>query len=90
MAEGDCSLELAIAFGLKRLGLTGVSLKPKQKLAVQAIYEGKDAFLCLPTGYGKSLCYQVLPFVMDFKFGHQGKCYLKLYGPSCYPRFRNY
>jgi len=23
--------------------------------------------MCLPTGYGKSLCYQTLPFVMDHK-----------------------
>ena len=59
--------ESCIAFSLEKLGRAGVSLKPEQKLAVKAIFEGKDAFLCLPTGYGKSLCYQTLLFVMDFR-----------------------
>ena len=31
------------------------------------LYEGKDAFLWLPTSFGKSICYKVLPFVFDVK-----------------------
>ena len=31
------------------------------------MYEGKDIFLCLPTGFGKLNCYEVLPFVLDVK-----------------------
>ena len=27
------------------------------------MYEGKDAFVWLLTGFGKSMCYEVLPFV---------------------------
>lgn len=55
--------ESSVVFSLEKLGRAGVSLKPEQKLAVKAIFEGKDTFLCLPTGYGKSLCYQTL---LDF------------------------
>ena len=42
-------------------------IKERQREAVQALYEGKDIFLWLPTGYGKSICYQILPFLFDFK-----------------------
>jgi len=73
MAAGADCFESALVFLLEKLRFAGVSLKPEQKLAVKAVFEGKDTFLCLPTGYGKSLCYQTLPFVMDYKLGRVGK-----------------
>ena len=36
---------------------------------MRAVYEGSDMFVWLPTGCGKSLCYQALPFLMDYKKG---------------------
>ena len=36
---------------------------------MEAIYDGQDDFMWLPTGYGQRLCFQALPFLMDFKQG---------------------
>ena len=41
------------------------SLKPEQELAVSSFISGKDVFVSLPTGYGKSLCFALLPLLFD-------------------------
>ena len=41
------------------LGIT--ELKPEQQEAVELLLDGKNVFVTLPTGYGKSAIYQVLP-----------------------------
>ena len=45
------------------LGSPEMILKGEQKEAIKAIYDGKDVFVWLPTGFGKSVCFQALPFV---------------------------
>ena len=41
------------------------SLKPKQEEALKTFISGKDTFVALPTGYGKSIIYAILPSVYD-------------------------
>ena len=38
------------------------------------VYEGKDVFVWLPTGFGKSVCSEALPFVFDFKLRTNVSC----------------
>jgi len=40
-----------------------ISIKPKQLAALDFIVKGFDSICILPTGYGKSLIYQILPSV---------------------------
>ena len=59
--------EEAQSYALAQLGLPQLSLKEEQKQAIHAICSGSDVFVWLPTGFGKSVCFQTLPFVFDFK-----------------------
>ena len=56
-------------YGLGRLGFSDLSLKDEQRLSIRAVYDGSSIFMWLPTGFGKSLCYQILPFVIN-QFGN--------------------
>ena len=60
-------LDSALSYALQRLGCEAMILKPQQWKFVKCMYEGKDVFLWLPTGFGKSICYEVSPFVFDVK-----------------------
>ena len=40
-------------------------LKPEQEKAILSFVFGNDVFVSLPTGYGKSLCFGLLPCVFD-------------------------
>ena len=67
------SFEEALLYSLSTLKLEStVSLKPEQRKAIQAVYAVSDVFVWLPTGFGRSLCFQTLPFLMDHKLGLVG------------------
>lgn len=70
MADRRSSLNQAIPSALSELGLN-VTLKEEQILAVESVVNSKDVLAVLPTGFGKSLIYQILPGVFDFLSMHQ-------------------
>ena len=66
-------------FALQRLDSLGMRLKPEQVASISAVYKSKDVFIWLPTGFGKSVCYETtpfltetIPFVMDCKLRRFG------------------
>ena len=56
------NIEEAIAEASKEMGLC---LKPKQLESVQKFCLGRDVFVSLPTGYGKSVIYAIMPSIFD-------------------------
>ena len=59
----DRDAALVITEAAKVMGIA--ELKEKQKEAVSTFLQGRDTFVALPTGYGKSLIYAILPLVFD-------------------------
>ena len=58
--------ESAIRKAALKLGYDFV--KAEQLKVVVSVLRGQDVFAVLPTGYGKSFCFSVLPFVHDQLF----------------------
>ena len=53
-------------------GLGYATLKKEQKDAILSFVAGRDIFVALPTGYGKTICYCCLPMVYDQLKGRTG------------------
>ena len=60
-------LPSALNHASQHMGIQG--LKPKQLETIEAFVSGKDMFVSLPTGYGKSMIFAILPLLFDFLFG---------------------
>ena len=65
--------------------MTQITVKEEQRSSMRAEYEGSDVFMWLPTGYGKSLRYQALPFLMDYKKGLTCRQWKELWCACCEP-----
>ena len=67
MAVSLQGFDEVVTYALRAVGKERIVLKTEQLEAIRHIYDGKDVFLWLPTGFGKSICYETLPFVFDYK-----------------------
>ena len=63
------NFESALIYALNAIGRKDVKLKDEQERTIRYLYDGEDVFLWLPTGFGKSICYECLPFMFDYKLG---------------------
>ena len=72
MAGKSEDFDKALKFTLCCIGKGDFTLKAEQLDAIKCIYDGKDVFLWLPTGFGKSICYETLPFVFNYKHSDGG------------------
>ena len=62
-------MDRSILYSLECLGSASVTLKDEQTACVKAIYEGKDVFLWLPTGLGKSFITNALREAIFCRYG---------------------
>ena len=59
-------MEEALSFGLQKLKYK--EIRKNQESVVSAYLNGQDVFFCSPTGSGKSLVFEIAPFVFSFKY----------------------
>lgn len=57
-------MEEAIRYGLEKLNYE--EIRDNQKRAVSGYLSGQDVFLCSPTGSGKSLVFEIAPYVFSY------------------------
>ena len=70
MAVVEAGFEESLCRALRGLNMENVSLRVQQKEAIRNIvFLRKDTLIILPTGFGKSLIFQLLPFVFDSWLG---------------------
>ena len=62
-------MDSAISFGLNKLNYE--QLREYQSKGVVGYLNGQDVFLCFPTGSGKSLLFEVAPFVLSYRYHHE-------------------
>jgi len=74
-ADVEASVDRAITDAAE---LLGESLRPRQR---QAFLSGRDVFVCLPTGSGKSLCYCLLPSASDILRGWEKQAIVVVVSP---------
>ena len=56
----------SVKFALERISKPSLQLSPHQMNALQSILSGKDTFVCLPTGQGKSILFECFPHCYYF------------------------
>lgn len=61
-------LDGAMNYALDKLGFVD-GFKNKQSVALKSFLRGHDLFVSLPTGFGKSVIFQVAPLCVDFLRG---------------------
>ena len=52
-----------LKYDLERDKMNEIYLKPKQIRAIDMLYHGRDILPVFPTGYGKSVIFQLFPFI---------------------------
>ena len=75
----EAQVKSALSNSIRRLGIS--ELRPQQDVAIRMFVHGRDVFVNLPTGSGKTLCYCCLPLVFDTLRGNTSQSVVVVVSP---------
>ncbi len=78
METEQLTFSSAVQHAKTSIGWDDLLLMSEQVEVLKTLYQSKNYFMWFPTGYGKSLCYQLLPFLFDHKCSRIGAHETKL------------
>ncbi len=61
------NLSSTIRLSLQHIGKADINILPQQQQALSFVLSGRDTVVNLPTGFGKSLVYELTPLCFDLK-----------------------
>ena len=61
------NLSSTIWLSLQHIGKADINILPQQQQALSFVLSGRDTVVNLPTGFGKSLVYELTPLCFDLK-----------------------
>ena len=79
MAYTESVIQPAIDKAASQAGFASLSIEQRESIA--RFVSGKDIFVSLPTGAGKSICYMLLPLVFDLLREVPGKSIIIVVSP---------
>lgn len=65
----EMAFQEAVSYAVCCVHRGNLVLKRELEEVLSCLYRDQEVFAWLPAGYGKSLCFQLLPFMYDFKLG---------------------
>ena len=68
---------IALKRAMECMGIS--DMKPKQIDAIKNFVSGRDTFVTLPTGYGKSIIFAILPLLFNFLRGEYAYLFYTVY-----------
>ena len=66
-----------LEFAILNSAYNNIILKPKQVVCLETIYKGNDLMCILPTGYGKSLIFHLIPCLMYARNNKQDDSFVR-------------
>ena len=65
LEENEVRFSATLRYALEKVGNPDMRIKKEQIASIRSVFNGNNVLVWLPTGFGKSICYETLPFILE-------------------------